>query len=158
MNRSGPLTVHANIFTGDEVRDAPKKVPWTMVLAVAVDGILALAMIITILFSLGPLQGALDAPTNGYPIIQVLYLATKSKAGATALMSLTIFCGLVSLFNGLASTTRLAWAFAKDHGLPFSGFFSYVSYPSIPWKLADNCRLTQLFVFPPTHSDLSVSS
>lgn len=102
-----------------------------MVLAVAIDGVFALAIMITILFCLGPLDEALDTPT-GYPIIQVFYVATKSKAAATTLMSLTIFSGIVSLFNGLASTTRLTWAFAKDNGLPFSHFFSYVSaLPSI---------------------------
>jgi choline transport protein len=113
------------LHMSDEVRDAPKKVPWTMVLGVAVDGICALAIMITILFCLGPLQEALDTPT-GYPIIQVLYVATKSKAAATALMSLTIFSGVISLFNGLASVTRLTWVFAKDHGIPFADFFSYV--------------------------------
>ena len=96
-----------------------------MILGVAVDGILAFAIMITILFCLGPLQDALDTPT-GYPIIQVFYVATKSKAAATALMSLTIFSGIVSLFNGLASTTRLTWTFAKENGLPFSSFFSFV--------------------------------
>jgi choline transport protein len=111
----------------DEIVDAPKKVPWTMVIGVGVDGAVALAMMITILFCLGPLDGALTAPTNGYPIIEVLYVATKSRAAATVIMSLIICCGVTALFNGLASTTRLTWAFARDHGLPFSGYFSYVS-------------------------------
>ena len=95
-----------DILTGDKVRDAARKVTWAMILGVAVDGILAFAIMITILFCLGPLQDALDTPT-GYPIIQVFYVATKSKAAATTLIPLTIFSGIVSLFNGLASTTRL---------------------------------------------------
>lgn len=111
----------------DEIVDAPKKVPWTMVIGVAVDGAVAFAMMITILFCLGPLEDVLAAPTNGYPIIEVLHVATKSRAAATVIMSLVITCGITALFNGLASTTRLTWAFARDHGLPFSGFFSYVS-------------------------------
>ena len=127
-----------------------------MVLGVAVDGILAFAIMITILFCLGPLQDALDTPT-GYPIIQVFYVATKSKAAATALMSLTIFSGLVSLFNGLASTTRLTWAFAKDNGLPFSNFFSYVS-ASLEWQTsANSSRSIRRYGFQPTHSVLAAS-
>lgn len=111
----------------DEVKDAPRKVPWSMVLGVAVNGLFALAFMITVLFTLGNLEAAQSTPT-GYPIIEVFVSATKSKGAATALMSLTIFNGVVSLFNGLASTTRLTWVFAKDHGLPFSGFLGYVSF------------------------------
>ncbi len=109
----------------DEVIDAPRKVPWSMVVGVAVNGLTALLFMITVLFTLGNLDAAETTPT-GYPIIQVFYSATRSKGAATALMSLTIFIGVVSLFNGLASTTRLTWVFAKDHGLPFSNFLGYV--------------------------------
>lgn len=115
----------------DEILNAPKKVPWTMLLGTSVDGLFALGMMITLLFCLGPVESALDAPTNGYPIIQVLYVATKSRAATSVIMSMAIFCGIVSLFNGLASTTRLTWAFARDHGLPFSDFFSYVNMSNV---------------------------
>lgn len=118
----------------DEVKDAPKKVPWSMVIAVAGNGITAFLFIITVLFCLGDLTTALETPT-GYPIIQVFYTATGSKAAATAMMSVLIFIGVVSLFNGLASTTRLTWVFAKDHGLPFEHFLGYVS------KLATDASL-----------------
>lgn len=124
-----------------------------MVLGVAVDGLLALAIMITILFCLGPLEDALNTPT-GYPIIQVFYVATKSKAAATVLMSFTIFNGIVSLFNGLASVTRLTWVFAKDHGLPFSEFFGYVSTSILSCTRADICRCIQHFEFQRTHSAL----
>ena len=126
----------------DEVIDAPRKVPWSMVSGVAVNGLTALLFMITVLFTLGDLELAESTPT-GYPIIQVFYSATKSKGAATALMSLTLFIGVISLFNGLASTTRLTWVFAKDHGLPFSNFLSYVgsSTSSYFWP-----GLTNLFV------------
>ena len=93
-----------------------------MVLGVVVDGTVAHAILITNLFCLGNLEDALNTPTV-YPIIQVFYVATKSKAAVTALMSFAIFNGIVSMFNALASVTRLTWVFAKDHGLPFFGIF-----------------------------------
>ena len=123
----------------DEVIDAPKKVPWSMVVGVAVNGLTALLFMITVLFTLGNLEAAETTPTD-YPIIQVFYSATKSKGAATALMSLTIFIGVISLFNGLASTTRLTWVFAKDHGLPFSNFLAYVG--SCKLKLGCQTLLT----------------
>lgn len=56
----------------------------------------------------------------GLPIIETLYEATGSKAG-TVFMMLCIYVIIgASQFNILASVSRLAWAFAKDGGLPFS--------------------------------------
>jgi len=68
---------------------------------------------------------ALTTPT-GYPIIEILYQATGSKGGTTALMTLIVFLGLVAMFSTLASVSRLTWAFARDNGLPFSTFFGKV--------------------------------
>jgi choline transport protein len=97
-----------------------------MVLSIVINGGMALAFMIVVLFTLGDPATALATPT-GYPIIQVLYGATKSKAGTTVIMACLLWNGLISLFSCLASISRLSWAFARDHGLPFSEFFGYVS-------------------------------
>ena len=97
-----------------------------MVLSIVINGGMALAFMIAILFTLGDPETALATPT-GYPIIQVLYGATKSKAGTTVIMACLLWNGLISLFSSLASISRLSWAFARDHGLPFPEFFGYVS-------------------------------
>jgi choline transport protein len=112
--------------TGDEVKDPARKVPQSMVLSIVINGGMALAFMIAILFTLGDPETALATPT-GYPIIQVLYGATKSKAGTTVIMVCLLWNGLVALFSALASISRLSWAFARDHGLPFPEFFGYVS-------------------------------
>lgn len=77
------------------------------------------------MFTIGDADKALKTPT-GFPIIEVLFMATKSRAATTALMSFIIFMGIVALFSTLASVSRLVWAFARDRGLPFSDFFAYV--------------------------------
>lgn len=97
-----------------------------MIYAIVINGSMALAFMIVVLFTLGDLQTVLYTKT-GYPIIEMFYQATRSKVGATVLMSMLIFNGLVSLFSCLASVSRLTWAFARDRGLPFSNFFGYVS-------------------------------
>jgi choline transport protein len=110
----------------DEVKDPQRKVPRSMVYSIVINGGTALAFMIVLLFTLGDLETVLATKT-GYPIIEVFYQSTQSKAGATVLMSMLTFNGLVSLFSCLASVSRLTWAFARDHGLPFSDFFGYVS-------------------------------
>ena len=96
-----------------------------MVYGLAINGAMSFAFMICVLFCLGDPEAALTTPT-GYPIIEVLYNATGSKAATIALMSFVIFNGMIAMFSSLASVSRLTWAFARDHGLPFSEFFGTV--------------------------------
>lgn len=100
-----------------------------MLLSVVLNGIFQLGFVILLLFTLGDPLTTLETPT-GYPIIQILYGATGSHAGTIVLMVMLMFNGLVAMFSSLASVSRLTWAFARDKGLPFSGFLGYVSCPS----------------------------
>lgn len=118
--------VNADGRPGDEAKDAPRRIPRSMVLTVVINAVFAFAFIICLLFTLGDLETVLASPT-GYPIIEVYYQATKSKAGTNGMMLMIIIVVLVSCFSILASVSRLTWAFAKDHGLPFADFFAYVS-------------------------------
>lgn len=113
------------LHMSDEVKNAPRNVPLSMLYSVLINGAMALAFMITILFCLGDLETALESPT-GYPIYAVIMGATKSKAATTALMVFVFFNGLVSLFSSLASVSRLTWAFARDKGLPASNFLGRV--------------------------------
>ena len=115
---------------GDEVKDPSRKVPLSMVLSVIINGVFQLGFVILLLFTLGDPSTTLETPT-GYPIIQILYGATKSHAGTTVLMVMLFWNGLVAMFSSLASVSRLTWAFARDRGLPFSDFFGYVSFPPL---------------------------
>jgi choline transport protein len=121
-----PHLLKTDMTTGDEVKDPSRRVPQSMVLSIVINGGMALVFMIVVLFTLGDPATALATPT-GYPIIQVLYGATKSKAGTTVIMVCLLWNGLVALFSALASISRLSWAFARDHGLPFPEFFGYVS-------------------------------
>lgn len=90
-----------------------------MVYSILINGAMAFAFMITVLFCLGDYETALTTPT-GYPIIQVVLGATGSRAATTAMTCFIFFNGLIAMFSSLASVTRLIWAFARDKGLPFS--------------------------------------
>lgn len=113
------------LHMSDEVKNAPRNVPLSMLYSVIINGAMALLFMITILFCLGDLETALESPT-GYPIYAVVLGATKSKGATTALMVFVFFNGLVSLFSSLASVSRLTWAFARDKGLPASAWLGKV--------------------------------
>jgi choline transport protein len=97
-----------------------------MVLSVIINTILALGFLITILFCVGDVTAAVSTPT-GFPIIQILYAATGSKAGATFIVCMILLSTMIALFGVMASVCRLTWAFARDNGLPCSSFFARVS-------------------------------
>lgn len=109
----------------EEVENPATSVPRSMVLTVLINGILAFGWIIALLFCIGDVDVALDSPT-GYPIIEIFRQATGSIPAATAMTSAIIIVAFFATLGILASTSRLTWAFARDKGLPFSDFLSYV--------------------------------
>ncbi|KAI9712157.1 MAG: hypothetical protein M1812_006995 [Candelaria pacifica] len=114
------------VHMSEEVTNAPTTVPRSMVLTVFINGILAFAWLIALLFSIGDYEKALESPT-GYPIIEIFRSATNSRAGATLMMTGILIVTFATDFAILASTSRLTWAFARDNGLPFSNFFAHIN-------------------------------
>ncbi|KAL4962470.1 putative GABA permease [Aspergillus stella-maris] len=114
------------IHMAEEVKNAKTVVPRSMIYGTIINGSMAFGYLIAILYCMGNYEEALLSPT-GYPIITIAYQATGSKAATFVLMAMGMIPGWIAFFNGLASVTRLAWAFARDNGLPFSDFFARVS-------------------------------
>jgi choline transport protein len=85
------------------------------------------AFVICLLFTVGDVDQVINTPT-GVPLIEVYYQATNSKGAITFLVLMPTIIIYLSIFNGYASTSRLICVFSKDKGLPFSKFFSTVSY------------------------------
>lgn len=96
-----------------------------MILATFLNSMLQTAYIICLLFTIGDLDTVANSPTR-LPIIEVFYAATKSHAATNVFVCMHGAIFSISLFNIFASVSRLTWSFAKDKGLPFSNFFSYV--------------------------------
>lgn len=101
----------------EEIKNASNVVPWTMIASLAVNGLLALAMLIGVLFCMGDITAAVTSPT-GYAFIEIFTQATASKAGATAMTSIVTALSFCSIITALASSSRMTWSFARDRGLP----------------------------------------
>ena len=82
-------------------------------------------MAITICFTLGDVTSILTTPT-GYPFIQVFYNITQSYAGTNTMVAIIIITLTSSCISEVATASRQIWSFARDNGLPFSGFLSQV--------------------------------
>lgn len=107
----------------DEVKRARIRVPRSMIFSVVVNATMQFLYMITVLFCIGDVDRVSAAPL---PIIEVYYQATGSRAATNLFVFMFIFIIFVSFFNVFASVSRLAWAFSRDDGLPFSHFFAKV--------------------------------
>lgn len=110
----------------EELPKPSRNVPLAMIGSVAINGVIGLVYAIVLLFSLGNLQELLASKT-GFPFMQLFLNVTGSPAGASVMALCITLVALAANAAGTTSTSRTAWAFARDHGLPGSGFFSYVN-------------------------------
>ena len=113
------------LHLSEEVTNPKTTVPHAIVWGLAFNGVLAFGFLLVVLYTIGDYAAALTTPT-GWPIIEIYYQATKSHIGTTLLMVIGLIAAFVALFGALASVSRLVWAFSRDGGLPFSGFFAHV--------------------------------
>jgi choline transport protein len=108
----------------DEVKKARIRVPRSMITSVVLNAVMQFAYMLTVLFTIGDVDVVSADPL---PIIQVYYQATGSKPATNLFVSMLAIIFFVSFFNVFASVSRLAWAFSRDNGLPFSKFFAKVN-------------------------------
>lgn len=84
---------------------------------------MAIIMVITMLFCIGPLESILEAD------LPYLNLFANTGSGSAALFLAIVL--LILIYSGnitaLATTSREVWAFARDKGFPFSSWISHVS-------------------------------
>jgi amino acid transporter len=111
----------------EELRDASYTLPWCMITTASINYVLGFIMTITFMFTVGDVESALKTAT-GQPYVQVILNATQSR-GATIVLTATmalllLFCAI----NQVTTSSRQLFAFARDNGLPYSEFLSYVSH------------------------------
>lgn len=109
----------------EELKNAPKILPRAMLWTIVANGAMGLITIITFLYTMGDLETILSTPT-GYPIIAVFYGAAGNNGGATALTSILIVLGIAGNLTNMAGASRQMFAFARDRGMPFHQWVSYV--------------------------------
>lgn len=111
----------------EEVRDAGRALPRSILWAVGLNGAAGFVMTITFAFSISSmdLEEVLSTPT-GYPFIQVFYNVTGTAGGATALTMFPLLFGFAGNLTLVATSSRQLYAFARDNALPFSPWLARV--------------------------------
>lgn len=102
-------------------RDAPKSI----ILSVVLGAVTGLCFLLTLCFCIGDIKGTAGSST-GVPIIQIFYDSTQNTAATCILASMITVITIVTSVSLLAEGSRSVFAFAQDHGLPFSRALSTV--------------------------------
>ncbi|KAF1985094.1 amino acid permease [Aulographum hederae CBS 113979] len=107
----------------EEITRASNAVPRSMVYSFLLNSFAAFLMLIAYLFAISSLEDTLSNAV-GLPFLTVFRAATDR--GAIAMTVIILLVISVGTTNNYASTSRQTFAFARDKGLPFSGFLSAV--------------------------------
>lgn len=110
----------------EELVNARKQAPRAIIMSVYIGAVTGFVFLISLSFCMGDLESTAGTST-GVPVIEIFYHSTGSIAGASALASLISVIALVCANSLMAEGSRAVYAFARDHGLPFSRTFSKVS-------------------------------
>jgi choline transport protein len=109
----------------EEMTNASKEAPKAIVWSVYLGGITGFVFLVTAYFCMGDIDSVASSST-GVPLIQIFYNATGSVAGANVLTTLITVIVMVAANALLAEGSRALYAFARDHGLPFSSLWAKV--------------------------------
>ena len=109
----------------EELKNASREAPRAIIMSVYIGAVTGFVFLIAICFCIGDITNTAQS-TTGVPLIQIFYDSTQSVVGACFLSSMIVVIVLVSANALLAEGSRSIYAFARDHGLPFSKVFAKV--------------------------------
>lgn len=119
------LGADAAVHMSEELRDASKTLPRSMLWTTFINGSMGFIMLITFCSVLGSIDDALASPTK-QAYLYVFYNSTESVAGASAMGALIITMAIFCNLSITATSSRQLFAFARDQGVPFSETFAYI--------------------------------
>lgn len=109
----------------EELKDASKQAPRAIVWSVYIGALTGFIFLVAVCFCIGDIDNVADSPT-GVPLIQIFFDSTNSNAGSCILATLIVIIDFGCANALLAEGARSLYAFARDHGLPFSSLISRV--------------------------------
>lgn len=109
----------------EEIPNASVEGPKIMIYCVCIGTVTGFIFLMVLLFVSGGDTEAIISSTAG-PLLQILYNATGSRAGATCLLMFPLVCILFAEIAIMTTSSRMTYAFARDGGLPMSRVFAKV--------------------------------
>ena len=106
-----------------------------MVTTILLNGVIGFVMVITYCYVITDIETMIWKNPSPFPFVDVFYAAIGNKGGTIAMVSIVTALSICANLSVLAAASRQAWAFARDEGLPFSGWIRKVSTVGTPIPL-----------------------
>ncbi|KAF2740496.1 choline transport protein [Polyplosphaeria fusca] len=110
------------VHMSEEVRKARHAVPRAMFWTICMNSVLAFTMTLVYFFFIGNVDDVLSA---AYGLVPICINATGSVRAGSAMVGLFLITVVSVSLGGVASTSRITWAWSRDGALP--AYFSYIS-------------------------------
>lgn len=118
----GLTAFDAVIHMVEEIPAPRKNAPKVMYYSILSGAVTGFVFMMVCLFCIQNVGKVIDSPT-GQPFME-LTQETVGLTGAAVLMALFIMNGLGQAISIMTTASRLTWGFARDGGLPFSGYLT----------------------------------
>ena len=116
----------ASAHTAEETIGARRSSANGIFMSVAVSAVVGYVLLLAITYALPPVADTIAADLGGTPAVAYTLIENLGRLGvffSFVIVVAMILCGM----SAIASTGRMIFAFARDGGVPFAGFFSQVS-------------------------------
>ncbi|KAI9149882.1 Choline transport protein [Paramyrothecium foliicola] len=111
------------IHISEEMTRPGRRVPQVMVITMLIGLCTCFPLMIALFFFVNDIEAVAHAPL---PSMELVRQATGSESVTYFLVSIFLIVYLTSLPSQWVSSGRLAWAFARDNGVPFAKYFSHI--------------------------------
>lgn len=131
----------------EEIPDPKRNVPRAVIGTVSIGALLSWPMAIAVMFTIQDVDALLAGGTGVTSLDLFLQIFEGKTAGPLALQSLIVICMTASNFGIHTWQARLAWAFARDNGFPFSQYLKRIAPPpyEVPlWAHLWSCAFVAL--------------
>ncbi|KAJ4039208.1 hypothetical protein NW756_009678 [Fusarium oxysporum] len=108
----------------DEIPHPNKNIPKALLCTIAVGFVTGLPIVFALMFSAPDLDTVVVAAV---PSLEIFLQLHHSKAAAIALQSLVTASAFGAIIGCHTWQSRMAWAFSRNHGFPFSRYLSQVA-------------------------------
>ncbi|OAA81607.1 Amino acid/polyamine transporter I [Akanthomyces lecanii RCEF 1005] len=137
------LGADAAVHMSEELRDASRTLPRSMIMTTIFNGAFGWIMVITLCFCIGgDLESVTKSPT-GFPFMAVFLNSTGSAKSATAMSVFIVAMTIFSNLTMVATASRQLFAFARDRAVPLSPWFANVP---AGWDVPINSILTTFLI------------
>lgn len=99
-----------------------------MLTTVLLNGAMGLVSIVTFVMCITDYDAMVANNMAVYPYISIFQQAIGSDVGATLMTTLFILLNFFAALSVVAAGSRQTFSFARDKGMPFSGWFRQVSH------------------------------